>query len=165
MSLCQYHESLPIPRVFANTTSPCPYHESLSNPWVHVYTMSPCMYHKSDSIQRVHVNTMNLCQIMVLFLYYEKYSFQIFRNKNSKNKEILISELQKYNYASTTCMACITKHLQKRDFIFFHSKFKILIFQTAPNFDCVGVIPTNTFEYFKAFGRLVGHNIQEHLAS
>ena len=34
---------------------------------------------------------------MLSFLYHEKYSFQIYRNTNNKNKEIQILELQKYN--------------------------------------------------------------------
>ena len=33
---------------------------------------------------------------MLPFLYHEKYNFQIYINTNYKNKEILISELQKY---------------------------------------------------------------------
>ena len=60
---CQYHKSMSIPWVYANTMSPCLYHESKSKPWVHVYTMSPCRYNKSHSIPWVHVYTMSLCQI------------------------------------------------------------------------------------------------------
>ena len=47
---CQYHKSMSIPWVFANTMSPCLYHESMSKPWVHVCTISLIIYHESMSI-------------------------------------------------------------------------------------------------------------------
>ena len=88
---CQYHKSMSIPWVFPKTMSPCLYHESMSIPWVHVYTISLFLYHESMSIPWVFVKSMLPC------LYHEKYSFQIYRNTNNKNKEIQIIELQKYN--------------------------------------------------------------------
>ena len=86
---CQYHKSMSIPWVFANTMSPCLYHESMSKPWVHVCTISLIIYHESMSIPWVFLKS------MLSFLYHEKYSFQIYRNTNNENKEIQISELQK----------------------------------------------------------------------
>ena len=58
---CQYHKSMSIPWVFANTMSPCLYHESMSKPWVHVCTISLIIYHESMSIPWVFVNTMSPC--------------------------------------------------------------------------------------------------------
>ena len=55
---CQYHKSMSIPWVFANTMSPCLYHESMSIPRVHVNTISPCLYLES-SIPWVQVFTMS----------------------------------------------------------------------------------------------------------
>ena len=84
---CQYHKSMSIPWVFANTMSPCLYHESMYKPWVHVCTISLIIYHESISIPWVFFKS------MLSFLYHEKYSFKIYRNTNNKNKEIQISEL------------------------------------------------------------------------
>ena len=93
---CQCHKSMSIPWAFSNSMSPCLYHRSMSKQWVHIYTMSPCLYQKSDFIPRVHVYTMSLDHIhFISFPYHEKNSFQTYRNTNNKNKEILISKLQK----------------------------------------------------------------------
>ena len=98
ISLCPYHESFPIPWVHVYTMSPCQNNESMSIPWVHVCIRIPILYHESMSIPGVFVKS------MLPFLYHENYSFQIYRNKNNKNKkkyifriiEIQLADLQKY---------------------------------------------------------------------
>ena len=89
MSLYLHHESLPILWVY--TISPCLNNGSMSIPWVDVYTRSLILYHHSMSIPWVFVKS------MLPFLCIEKYSYQIYRNTNNKNKEMQSSELQKYN--------------------------------------------------------------------
>ena len=80
--LCPYYESLPIPCVHVHTMSPWLNHESMPIPGVHVCTISLILYHDSMSIPWVFVKS------MLPFLYHEKYSCQIYRNTNNKNKEI-----------------------------------------------------------------------------
>ena len=69
----------------------CQYHKSMSIPWVLANTMSPCWYHKSNSIPWVFV------KYMLPILYHKKYCVQAYRNTNNNNKGITISDLQKYN--------------------------------------------------------------------
>ena len=65
--------------------SPCLCHESRSVPLVLFYTMTPCLYHESLSNPCFNCYTMR----NTVFRYTEI--------KITKNKEIQISELQKYN--------------------------------------------------------------------
>ena len=123
---CQFHKSLSVPWVFANTMSP--YHESMSKQWVHVYTMSPCLYQKSYSIPWVHAYTMSLCQIhssssipwgiqlsdikKIQITRIKKYKFQDYRNTSGRFTEIQTKVIQKYKLLNWRYTPCRSAEIQ-----------------------------------------------------
>ena len=138
-----------------NTIILCPYHESLPIPSVHVYIMGLCLNNKSMSIQWVCTRSLILylefmsipyvfVKSVVSFLYHEKYSLQIYRNTNNKNKEIQIFEWQKYNL--------LAFHI----FIYF-LQFYILLPMLMPATDGLREVVVVRMNYLGYFRNILNH--------